>query len=74
MSILNLLLYEPMGGYEKKRHNHFLTQHLVLKIQLKPLKSSGQLSISSVFFNLNSAETDEEIQKIAQEVSHYRVW
>ncbi|MFT5891653.1 MAG: Zn-dependent oligopeptidase, partial [Dokdonia sp.] len=32
--------------------------------------SGAQLSrISSVFFNLNSAETNEEIQKIAQEVS-----
>ncbi len=33
-------------------------------------KSGRQLSqVSSVFFNLNSAETSEEIQKIAQEVS-----
>ncbi len=32
--------------------------------------SGAQLSrISSIFFNLNSAETNEEIQKIAQEVS-----
>jgi len=38
---------------------------------IEALEFSGQQldRISSVFFNLNSAETDEEIQKIAQEVS-----
>ncbi len=38
---------------------------------LEALDFSGQQldRISSVFFNLNSAETNEEIQKIAQEVS-----
>ncbi|WP_423997879.1 M3 family metallopeptidase [Maribacter sp. IgM3_T14_3] len=38
---------------------------------LEALEFSGQQldRISSVFFNLNSAETNEEIQKIAQEVS-----
>ncbi|PZD76984.1 M3 family metallopeptidase [Mesonia sp. K7] len=41
------------------------------KNTIEALESSGsQLErISSVFFNLNSAETNEEIQKIAQEVS-----
>ena len=35
------------------------------------LENSGELlgTISSIFFNLNSAETNDEIQKIAQEVS-----
>ncbi|WP_405399239.1 M3 family metallopeptidase [Maribacter sp. Asnod2-G09] len=38
---------------------------------IEALEFSGQKldRISSVFFNLNSAETNEEIQKIAQEVS-----
>ncbi len=38
---------------------------------IEALDFSGQLldRISSIFFNLNSAETNEEIQKIAQEVS-----
>jgi oligopeptidase A len=38
---------------------------------IETIEFSGQQldRISSVFFNLNSAETDEEIQKIAQEVS-----
>ncbi len=38
---------------------------------IETLEFSGQQldRISSVFFNLNSAETNEEIQKIAQEVS-----
>ncbi len=38
---------------------------------LETLEFSGQLldRISSVFYNLNSAETNDEIQKIAQEVS-----
>ena len=38
---------------------------------IEALDYSGQLldRVSSVFFNLNSAETNEEIQKIAQEVS-----
>ena len=38
---------------------------------IEALEFSGQQldRISSVFFNLNSAETNEEIQKIAQEVS-----
>ncbi|MFK5958447.1 MAG: M3 family metallopeptidase [Lutibacter sp.] len=38
---------------------------------IEALDFSGQLldRISSVFFNLNSAETNDEIQKIAQEVS-----
>ncbi|WP_299522056.1 M3 family metallopeptidase, partial [uncultured Lutibacter sp.] len=38
---------------------------------LEELEFSGQIldRISSVFFNLNSAETNDEIQKIAQEVS-----
>ena len=38
---------------------------------LEALDFSGQQldRISSIFFNLNSAETNEEIQKIAQEVS-----
>ena len=40
---------------------------------IEDLEFSGQQldRISSVFFNLNSAETNEEIQKIAQEVSPY---
>jgi peptidyl-dipeptidase Dcp len=34
------------------------------------LDFSGTLDrLSSIFFNLNSAETNDEIQKIAQEVS-----
>lgn len=38
---------------------------------IEPLEFSGQTlsRISSIFFNLNSAETNETIQKIAQEVS-----
>jgi len=38
---------------------------------LEALEFSGQLldRISSVFFNLNSAETNDEIQKIAEEIS-----
>ncbi|MDX1829395.1 MAG: M3 family metallopeptidase [Lutibacter sp.] len=38
---------------------------------IEALDFSGQMldRISSIFFNLNSAETSEEIQKIAQEVS-----
>lgn len=38
---------------------------------IETLEFSGQqlARISSVFFNLNSAETNEEIQKIAQEIS-----
>ena len=38
---------------------------------IEALEFSGELlgRISSVFFNLNSAETNDEIQKIAQEVS-----
>jgi len=38
---------------------------------IETLEYSGQLldRISSVFFNINSAETNDEIQKIAQEVS-----
>jgi peptidyl-dipeptidase Dcp len=38
---------------------------------LEPLEFSGKAldRISSIFFNLNSAETNDEIQKIAQEVS-----
>ena len=38
---------------------------------IEALDFSGQLldRISSIFFNLNSAETSDEIQKIAQEVS-----
>ncbi len=38
---------------------------------IETLEFSGQIldRISSVFFNLNSAETNDEIQKIAQEIS-----
>ena len=38
---------------------------------LDALENCGELvtTISEIFFNLNSAETNEEIQKIAQEVS-----
>ena len=38
---------------------------------IETLEYSGQIldRISSVFYNLNSAETNEEIQKIAQEIS-----
>ncbi|MGB0870368.1 MAG: M3 family metallopeptidase [Flavobacteriales bacterium] len=38
---------------------------------IEQLEFSGQIldQISSIFFNLNSAETNDEIQKIAQEVS-----
>ncbi|MGB3152571.1 MAG: M3 family metallopeptidase [Maribacter sp.] len=41
------------------------------KNTIEALEFSGQQldRISSVFFNLNSAETNEEIQKIAQEIS-----
>ena len=41
------------------------------KNTIEALEFSGQQldRISSVFFNLNSAETNEDIQKIAQEVS-----
>lgn len=38
---------------------------------IEQLEFSGQIldQISSIFFNLNSAETNDEIQKIAQEIS-----
>lgn len=38
---------------------------------IEPLEFSGEKleRITSIFFNLNSAETNEEIQKIAQEIS-----
>lgn len=38
---------------------------------IEALENSGELlgRVSKVFFNLNSAETNEEIQKIAQEIS-----
>src|SRR5690606_14773677 len=38
---------------------------------IEALESSGELvgRISSIFFNLNSAETNDEIQKIAREIS-----
>lgn len=38
---------------------------------VEAMELSGELlgRISSIFFNLNSAETNEEIQKIAQEIS-----
>jgi peptidyl-dipeptidase Dcp len=47
------------------------TEPPTFKNTLEALDFSGQQldRISSIFFNLNSAETNEEIQKIAQEVS-----
>jgi len=49
--------------------NH--TSKPTLENTIEALEFSGQQldRISSVFFNLNAAETNEEIQKIAQEVS-----
>jgi peptidyl-dipeptidase Dcp len=45
--------------------------HPTFKNTIEALEFSGQEleRISSIFFNLNSAETNDEIQKIAQEVS-----
>ncbi len=47
------------------------TEEPTFENTIEALEFSGQRldRISSVFFNLNSAETNEEIQKIAQEVS-----
>lgn len=47
------------------------TETPTFKNTIEALEFSGQTldRISSVFFNLNSAETNDEIQKIAQEVS-----
>ncbi len=47
------------------------TENATFENTIETLEFSGQQldRISSVFFNLNSAETNEEIQKIAQEVS-----
>ncbi|NQV76737.1 MAG: M3 family peptidase, partial [Lutibacter sp.] len=47
------------------------TQVPTFENTLEALEFSGQIldRISSLFFNLNSAETNDEIQKIAQEVS-----
>ncbi len=47
------------------------TEKPSFKNTIEALEFSGQQldRISSVFFNLNSAETNEEIQKIAQEIS-----
>lgn len=41
------------------------------KNTIEALETSGELAgnISSIFFNLNSAETNDEIQKIAREIS-----
>ncbi|TJY37146.1 M3 family metallopeptidase [Pontimicrobium aquaticum] len=46
-------------------------KHPTFKNTIEALEFSGQEldRISSIFFNLNSAETNDEIQKIAQEVS-----
>jgi len=47
------------------------TEKPTFKNTIEALEFSGELlgNISSIFFNLNSAETNEEIQSIAQEVS-----
>ena len=47
------------------------TEEPTFENTIEALEFSGQQldRISSVFFNLNSAETNEEIQKIAQEIS-----
>lgn len=47
------------------------TEAPTFKNTIEALDFSGMLlsSVTSVFFNLNSAETNDEIQKIAQEVS-----
>jgi peptidyl-dipeptidase Dcp len=46
-------------------------EHPTFKNTIETLEFSGQEldRISSIFFNLNSAETNDDIQKIAQEVS-----
>ena len=46
-------------------------EHPTFKNTIEALEYSGHEldRISSIFFNLNSAETNDEIQKIAQEVS-----
>jgi len=46
-------------------------EHPTFKNTIEALEYSGQEldRISSIFFNLNSAETNNDIQKIAQEVS-----
>ena len=47
------------------------TETPTFKNTIEALDFSGELlgNVTSVFFNLNSAETNDEIQKIAQEVS-----
>jgi len=47
------------------------TEKPTFKNTIEALEFSGQQlnRVSSIFFNLNSAETNEEIQKIAQEIS-----
>ncbi len=47
------------------------TEAPTFKNTIEPLEFSGKTldRITSIFFNLNSAETNEEIQKIAQEIS-----
>ena len=48
-----------------------ILKHQLLKTQTVALDFTGEKlnRITSIFFNLNSAETNDEIQKIAQEVS-----
>ena len=46
-------------------------EHATFKNTIEALEFTGQQldRVSAIFFNLNSAETNEEIQKIAQEIS-----
>ena len=48
-----------------------ITEAPTFENTIEALDYSGEQldRVSSVFFNLNSAETNDEIQKIAQEVS-----
>ena len=62
-----------MQKYAKEEINKITDNKKVPTFEntIETLEFTGQLldRISSIFFNLNSAETNDEIQKIAQEVS-----
>jgi len=65
-----LLVSFSTPPFQSVENSHFLPafQHA---LDIEALEFSGELlsNISSIFFNLNSAETDQELQAIAQKVS-----
>ncbi len=60
-----------MAKMEIEKITCFRGSPRLLKIRLKPWNLPGNKldRITSIFFNLNSAETNDEIQKLAQEIS-----